>query len=277
LRTIPNQPAADHYSTGYTVSVPNNGQLSKVIVTSPKGKQISLVPSAGIDFLAIPKNNIPSSTNFIRIRGEFADAGNSANPADFESGLVYDSDRPSNDEIASFAANSVWKFDYYLIGNTSGTPNATQYYRTLGRALTSPEMKLRGLAVLNNDVIADINARTTASGTVPLSNADEFIKLAWTVPFGSIAPTSLTAFGQGPVTSTKTTRIRFIDGISVNSSVRTGNIPCQPQSSNDNHCTVIGAKTVFAKGSYFNGVQLLGTDAPGRNFAHFYATYKILP
>lgn len=273
LRTFLNQPAADHYSTGYAVSVPNNGQFSKVIVTSPSSRTITLVPSAGSGNLVIPINNVPTGTNFVRLRGEFADQNNTANPAAFETSLPYDPNRASNEEIAAIPANGVWRFDYYLVANTSTTPDATQHYRTQARALTIPEMKFRALSTLTNDLIADIKAKSATSQVVPLGNANSVFTLSWAVPTDGIAPTSLRLFGQGP--SVGGTRIRFDDGIGVSSTARSGAIPCQSQSSVDNHCTSSGSGTVFANGSFASGFDLRGTDGPGRTFSHFYATYKI--
>ncbi|MBK4737728.1 Ig-like domain-containing protein [Noviherbaspirillum pedocola] len=279
LRSFINQPSADHYSTGYVLTVPNDGRFSRVVVTSPKGKTIPLVPSAGSGNLVIPVNGTPSGTNFVRVRGEFADASNSANPATYETTLAYDPDRPSNEEIATFAANSVWRFDYYLAGNSTSTPDATQSYRTQARALTIPEMKLRGMATLTDDLLNGIKTESASILRVPLDNSDSVVTFSWTVPAGAVLPTSLRLFGQGPATTTSsgTTRVRFDDGITVNSTARTGNVPCQVQSSGDNHCAQINGATVFANGSFANGFDLRGSDGPGRTFSHFYATYKILP
>lgn len=275
LRTFINQPAADHYDTGYVFNVANNGQFSRVVVTSPKGKTIPLVSNAGNSYLVIPINGAPSSTNFLRVRSEFADAANSANPATYETNLPNDPDRPSNEEIASFAANSVWRFDYYLASNSSSTPDATQYYRTQARALTIPEMKYRGLATLNDDMLNGIKTASAGTNVVPLGNTDSVIPFSWTVPNGAVMPTFVRLFGQGPATSTP--RIRFDDGITVNSTARVANVSCQQQSSGDNHCAQVNGATVFANGSFANGFDLRGTDDPGRTFSHFYATYKILP
>lgn len=273
LRTFINQPAADHYSTGYALGVPNNGQFRQVIVTSPSGRTVTLVPSAGSASLVIPINNAPSGTSFVRLRGEFADLANTANPAPFETSLVYDPIRMSNEEIAAIAVNGVWRFDYYLATNSSSTPNATQYYRTQARALTIPEMKFRGLSTLTSELIADIKTKSSSSLVVPLGNADSVFTLSWTVPTNAIPPTSLRIFGQGPLVGGA--RIRFDDGISVNSTTRTAGIPCQLQSSSDNHCVSLGGVTVFANGSFTNNFDLRGTDGPGRTFSHIYATYKI--
>lgn len=273
LRTFLNQPAADHYSTGYTVTVPNSGQFSKVVVTSPTGRTIPLVPSAGSANLVIPINNVPSGTNYIRLRGEFADVGNTANPAVYETGLVYDSNRPSNNDIADIPANSVWRFDYYLAGNSSGTANATQYYRTQARALTIPEMKFRGLSALTAEVLAEIASQSATSLAVPLGTGDSSADLSWTVPTDAIPPTLIRIFGRGPLVGG--TRIRFDDSIAVNSAARSGVIPCQLQSSTDNHCVSVNGGTVFANGSAADGFDLRGTDGPGRFFSHFYATYRL--
>jgi hypothetical protein len=273
LRTFINQPAADHYSTGYVMTVPNNGQFAKVMVTSPSGRTVTLVPSAGSGNLVIPINNVPSGTNFVRLRGEFADLANATNPAGFETNLVYDPNRLSNEDIAAIAANGVWRFDYYLVSNSSATPNATQYYRTQARALTIPEMKFRGLSTLTSDLIAGIKAESAVSDVVPLGTEDSVVTFSWTVPANAIPPTSLRLFGRGPLTGS--TRVAFDDGISVNSTARSGNIPCVLQSGSDNHCAFVNNGYVYANGSFATGFDLRGTDGPGRTFSHFYASYKL--
>ncbi|MEN3366414.1 MAG: hypothetical protein V7606_3688 [Burkholderiales bacterium] len=274
LRSYPNQPAATYYSTGYALSVPNNGVIEKVVVTTPKQKVITLVKSAGSANLTIQKDSAPTGTSFIRVRGEYADTAMTADPAVIETTQVFDPERPSNDDIAKFAANSVWKFEYYLTADPTAVA-ATQYYRTLARALTIPELRVKGLATLNADVITDIQSMTNTNGVLPLSNEDESIQVEWTVPTGAIAPTSLRGFGSGPLVNS--TRVRFDDGVSFAASARSAVAPCQPQSSSDNHCQVVGGKTVFANGSFLNGVDLRGFDGPGRQFSHFYATNRPLP
>lgn len=272
LRTFVNQPAASYYSTGYLPAVVNNGLFSKVVVTSPKGGVLTLLPTSGSTYLNLQKNGVASTTSFLRVRGVYVDSANSGNPADADTSLVFTPVRATDAEIAEYAAQGNWKFDYYLTGNVSATPNATQYYKTRARAMTINELKTQGLATLSKENVTSLQTGSAAIGTFPLNFTGPVI-LDWSVPAGALEPTSIKVFGFGPLLNG--VRKSFDDSASVGSTKRTGSIVCSPQSQNDTHCTTANGVTSFASGSIANGFHLHARDLAGREFANFYATYKV--
>lgn len=278
LRTFINQPASDYYSTGYDLRVPNNGMFSKVVVTTPKGGKPVLLPTSGMSFLTLAKNGTPTGTSFLRIRGEYADTANTGDPALADTTMFFSSQRATNEEIAGYSAQSTWKFEYYLTGNSSSTPDAIQYYKTRARALTIPELRTQGLSDLTQDVITDLKAGSTSGFyAVDFTGPAE---IDWTVPAGALAPNSIKIFGRGPVPAGSpagTKGTSFDDSAAVASTARTGKIFCTKQSQSDTHCSTVDNVVSFAAGSIFTGLHLFAREASGREYAHFYATYSLAP
>ena len=292
LRTFINQPAADYYSTGYTLSVNNTidpvtgkSIFAKVLVTTPKGGVLTLKPSAGSSYLPLVKINSTTGvetvtgTNFLRLRSTYVDPASSAkNPADADTTLFFAPTALSEAEIAAIPAQATWKFDYFLAGNTSTTPNETQYYKTRSRAMTVGELQTQPLANIPAADVASAktDTKTNANGAMYLSlPATGPETLNWEVPTGALAPTSIQIFGGVPIAATSTTpatTASFNDNAPVASSARTGNIACSKASAGDQHCDSAGN---FATGSFINGAHLWANDAAGREFAHFYAIYTV--
>ncbi len=139
LRTFINEPAANYYSTGYNLNVNNtvdakrNSIFDRVEVTTPSGNVLTLKPSAGSSYLPLVKGNTLTNTNYVRIRSVYTDAANSGkNPADADAnGLFFAATPLADADITVLPAQSTWKFDYFLAGNTGTTADATQYYKTL--------------------------------------------------------------------------------------------------------------------------------------------------
>lgn len=278
LREFVNQPAADYYSTGYNLSINNtvdsSGQpiFNRVEVTSPHGAVFTLKPTTGNSSLSlVGVDAVLTGTSFVRFRSVYADAGRTGDPANSsETSLYFVSPPASEAAITAFAAQSSWKFDYFLAGNTTTTPDATQYYKTRARALTISELKTHGLANLADTDIADwkANTKTGSNGSKYLPTpASGSITLNWTVPVGALPPTSIKVWG-GVTTLAGT---NFDDSASVASSSRTGSIKCTKQTASDAHCTAGGN---YVPG-WFNAAHLWATDPSGRQFAHMYTTYLI--
>jgi hypothetical protein len=270
LRSFIMQPAADYFSTGYSFNVPNNGQFNKVVITTPKGAELTLVSTSGSSALVIQKAGAATGTSVLRLRGEFVNQATSGNPATYEANQFFAQTQPTNAEIATYPENSVWKYDYYLTGNTGTTPDAVQYFRTVNRALTIPELKLRALAQVDATELSEIKA-AVVNGAVALTTADQYIQFKYTVPTGGLVPNMVRAFGRSP------TSIRFDDGINTAPSTREAIIPCQPASGSDNHCAQVNGQVVFANNSTVNGLDIRAQDERRRNYSHFYATYSPLP
>ncbi len=272
LRSFINQPAATYYSTGYNLNVNNildsSGKsiFAKVVVTTPKGGSVTLQPSAGSAFLPLVKNGAVTGTNILRIRSVYADAANAAKDPALADTSNFFAATPSTDaEIAGFAAQSTWKFDYYLAGNATTTPDATQYYKTRARAMTISELQAQPLATLTDTDIAYVKANTvtTASGAKYLPTpASGPVTLDWTVPAGALAPTSIQVYGNAG---------SFNDKTAVASAARTGDIACSAASASDTHCSTGN----YATGGRLVGAHLWAEDATGRDFASFYAFYTV--
>jgi len=282
LRTFINQPAATYYSTGYLPNVNNsvdaNGNpiFAKVVVTTPKGGVLTLKPTAGSSYLPLVKNpgatEVVTGTNFLRIRSVYVDAANSAkDPADADTSLFFASTPLTDAEIAALPAQANWKFDYYLAGNTTTTPDATQYYKTRARAMTIAELQTQPLATLTDADIATAQANTktnaTTGGKYVPTPANGPVTLDWVVPAGALAPTSIEVWGGATVSGTK---ISFNDQASVASTARTGDIGCSAATSKDTHCSA---------GNYVPGglsdAHLWASDSFGREFTNHYAFYTI--
>jgi hypothetical protein len=279
LRTFLNETDASYYSTGYNLSVNNtvdakgNPLFAKVVVTSPAGNTYTLQPTVGYGYLVLMNGATPSASDFVRVESAYAAAANSGkNPANSTDSGNYFAANPLTDaQIADLADQSVWQFDYYLAGNTTTTPDATQYYRTLKRALTIAELETQPLAAITAADIASItaNTKTNANGGLYLPTpASGPYTMDWQVPTGALAPTNITVWGGHVVAGAV---IGFNDGAAVASTARTGSISCKPASAADTHCDSSGN---YVPGG-FSGEHLWATDAVGREFASFYAFYTI--
>lgn len=281
LRTFINQPAATYYSTGYNLNVSNTFNsagipiFNKVVVTTPKNAVLTLKPSAGYSYLQLMYSTGGlSNTNFVRVRSVYTDPANSGkNPANADTALLFFASPAATDaEIALYADQSSWKFEYYLAGNNMTTPDATQYYRTRARALTIAELQYRPLASLTDADIASMKANTKTNSTGGLylpTPASGPVTLDWVVPTDHLdmAPTNIMLWGGATVSGTY---INFNDSTSVASTSRTGNISCSLQSASDNHCSA---------GNYvpggFSNFHLQANDSLGRVFSSHYEIYTV--
>lgn len=301
LRTFVNQPAATYYSTGYSLSVNNtldtSGQpiFAKVVVTPPKGNAVTLVPAAGSSTLLLQKSSVSatgvitnstSATSFLRIRNVYADANNPGDPAKADTAIFAVATPMSDADIALIAAQSSWKFEYYLASSPT-TVDATQYFKTRARAMTIAELQTQPLATLTADAtaFATTNTKSIANcGNCIATPPTGAISLAWVVPTLALAPTSIQAYGASPVTVATSTvtngktvtgtaiiRLAWSDNATVLSSARTGDITCSPATKSDAHCN---AGNFVAGG--VNGFHLWASDPAGREFASFFATYSVV-
>ncbi|MCX7670027.1 MAG: hypothetical protein N2439_08140, partial [Anaerolineae bacterium] len=156
------QEAYGYYSVGFTPNIANLQTpegfpvFQKVVVTSPRGNTMTLLPSAGSSFLVFYKNGAPTSTSFMRMRSEFVEGAPAAHPSVRDStALMYVSADWTDAEIAGIPAQGTWKFEYYLASNPDVIA-ATQHYKTRARPLTIAELRAQGLAALKPAIIADI-------------------------------------------------------------------------------------------------------------------------
>jgi hypothetical protein len=290
------QGAADYFSTGYVIDVPNsqsggNPLFDRVVVTTPNNSQLVLRPLGGVSFLGISRGDNPltavdegvlTSTNFIRLRAEFvAGTGPAATPREVEtSTLVFATPERTEEQLASTPSQGTWRYDYYLAGNTTMTPDTTQYFKHRARALTIGELRTQGLAELSTALVNDIRAGANAAN-VPRAGqltfeADDRGEVftdgggdGWTVTASQLPPTSITFFGRSP------TGVAFTDSVSMLSTARQATVSCSVQGGGDDHCFNGGPG--FAAGSSLSGLHLFARDAGGREYANFYALYSLAP
>lgn len=279
LRTFVNQPASNYYSTGYVPAVnnaldgSNNPIFSKVLVTTPKGSVLTLKPKTGYGMLQLVKaagtgQETVTGTSFVRLRSVYVSADKaSQNPATADTQLFFATPPSTDADIAGFANQAVWKFDYYLAGNIGTTPNVSQSYRTRARALSIGELKQQPFATLTQEVVTDLVALTAVNGYFAAPAAGPTPD--WAVGAGALAPTSLSVWGFR-------SGVGFNDSLTVGSTARTATIPCVRKSAVDAHCTgAVNVASNYATGSQLNGLHLWARDVAGREYAHFYATYAI--
>lgn len=272
------QSAWDYLSTGYNVYVDNLTSggapvFDRVVVTTPRNTTLVLKPTAGSSYLVLQTAAGLTRTSFVRLRGEYLDASKAADdPAtkDNANNQNFFADRTTftNDLIRQIPMQAVWKYEYFLAGNTGTTPDATQHYKTRARALTIPELQTRSLATLTAANIAALQSSANPSGAaaqgqIPVGGQTSFA-LAYDVPAGALPPTSMQLWGRyGPG------NIGFNDSVAVASTASSGSIACSNQTSSDVHC-VAGA---YESSSTLQGMHLWAKDPTGREYTSFYATY----
>ena len=97
------------------------------------------------------------------------------------------------------------------------------------------------------------------------------------MPAGALPPTSITFFGTlWDKTTTPWTRVQgFNDSTSFSSTLRASPLlPCTAPVG-DLHRSATPVAGSYAAGAYVNGLHLWARDATGREFASFYAMYKL--
>jgi hypothetical protein len=282
LRTFIAQPAADYYSTGYTLNVNATADVTnigKVVVTSPKGNTLLLKPSAGSAYFPLVKVNgateTVTGTNFLRLERAYVDTANSGDPALADTSNFFSTTRYTNADIIAIPAQAKWKFEYFLKTNTTTTPDETQYFTTVARAMTIPELQTQSLAKFADADVADAKSQlvTVGSNTWLPVPATGPVDPAWDVPTGALAPTNVQVYGN--YVTSPTTRASFNDKTGVRSIDRSAKVFCSSAGTGDTHCDSTGN---FTASDHLTGIHLWASDAAGREFAHFYAfTTVVIP
>lgn len=261
LRDFPNLTGKNFYSTGYNLFVNAKHPYAKVVVTSPKGAQITLVKVTGLDYFVIAKNGAATTSSVLRLAGTYL-SGTGAPRADFAS-LVWAGDADISDtDIAAFPLQGNWSFDFYTNVSDS-TPAVTGVKRrTLQRAPMLAELKAAAWPRLTDAARTQIKSESATLGyikldgtgpiTIAAGNKDD--QPAWEVPAGAWSPIKLTAYGR-TANSTQT----FNDSATVKSSARLGTIYCSSTGTTDTHC---GTQPGFYAANVGLGmVQFSGRDS----------------
>jgi hypothetical protein len=266
-RELVNSPQFSYYSTGYNIRVDNrtdssgNPIFSKVLVTTPLGTTLTLLPAAGQSLLAIaPNNTTPSGTSVLRLAAGYRDTAMTADhPSLKEPTLVYASPLRTDDEISTLQDRSLWTFEFFHADSSQA--NVVQSNRTLARPYTVSEIRLRPFAQITASARADLIAESvpgyaifTSPDTAQLGEA---ANPAWTVPTGALAPTSVSVLGRAPFGSTTAgvSGNRFDDFASISSTARFATVFCSPQTVNDLHCAGNGQ---YAVNTTINMIELWG-------------------
>ena len=295
IRTFVNDAPSTYYSTGFNLSMPLMTGVAYVKITTPKDTTVTMIP--GSDGMVFPKLNadrvavksdgtvattigtmVPSGTSFIRIRSEYADTTSTAlHPAARESGLAFTPTDATDAEISSYGNQSLWVFKYY---DSSNTLLATQNYKTRARSNTIAEMRTRAWAKLDAGSLQYLTDNFIAS-TATLPSNNSYTKLptsglaapTWEVPSGALPPTEVRLFGKAPPNSNGTgTKVAFNDGQSVGSTKRTVTVSCA-NGSGEYHC--VTGNTGYTANAIMTGLHLWARDPSGREYANFYAAYKL--
>jgi hypothetical protein len=279
LREFVNDPSSAYYSTGYVPSVANTLSgttpiFDKVVVNTPSGGKVTLKPKSGFGNLQLVKvvggSPVTTGTSFVRIAASYVSSAKAGlDPAAADTANFFASPTYTEGNVEAIPNQAVWKFDYYLVGNTTTVPDATQNYRTRTRALSIRELKQVALADLAAEAKTYLATNSAATGNIPAPT--EGPTSDWTVGAGALAPFSIAVWGN------TSGGAGFNDSLRVGSTVRSATIPCVKKSGSDAHCTgtVVNAPSTYAAGTTLNGIHLLAGDHAGREFAHFFATYTI--
>ncbi|MEX8495727.1 hypothetical protein, partial [Sphaerotilus sp.] len=189
-------------------------------------------------------------------------------PSARDTGLFFVETDLSDGDLANLSANTVWKFDYYLASNP-GALATTQYFKTRARPMTMAELRQRGLARLDAADLTRITASADpTTGRVPLPGSGG-VTMNWTAQDATLAPTNLKLWGR------TSGGVPFNDQETVTSTARTGSVHCSRQTNADAHCDTTKTPPDFAGGTTADGVHLWTHDVSGREFARFYAMYKL--
>jgi len=156
----PNMSKYSYVAVGYNLWFNSKHNVSRVVVTSPKGEKFALKPimGGGYDFMGLAKMNDPRETTTTTVSmvnlaarylnsstkstGKYCGKESSNHPRDIEP-LSYWScksilpDEWSDDRIAALPDQGVWQFDLY---DANGKRYATEYRRTTSRPPTIAEV-----------------------------------------------------------------------------------------------------------------------------------------
>ena len=272
------QSAFNYHSTGYNLNIEDikkedgtTSKFNRVVVSTPSGAIFTLKPKTGFSYLTLMLPNASQSgTTFIRLRSVYANGNTTPPISTKDSNLFFTTKLFEDVDIANIPAHSVWIFKYYFTAESSEIP-VVQTYKTRSRALTIEELKHQGLAKLSDAVIATIQSQALPNNTgnnigmslIPTTGPIGGID--FTVPQGALPVTSIKIFGKYNSAS-------FEDSVNFGSTARTGTVKCAAVSP-DVHCSDMSG--TYKAGNFANGLYLYSRDASGREYANFYAMYKL--
>lgn len=242
------------HSVGYAISIDNvrdgNGDpvLSKVVATTASlpGKELVLVPKAGLNSLVLTPDGTPGSalnSAVWRMSARYLDPAQPGSPSDFDSANLFATPPYTDEELGKIADQSVWKLEFFRADGA--TPNIVQYVRTFSRVPTIAEAVQTPMVELAPALRAEVLAESLGSprgivfGAVDPTGAEannvDFSADGnldgWVVPSGALAPTAFSVFGRAPGGGA-----RFSETVTVRNTTRKAIVYCQPVDPSDAHC-----------------------------------------
>ncbi len=311
------QPNSTYLSVGYGFDLPcisganNSASWKKVVVTTPDGSgRITLMPNVtgttcNYSYFTIASKGTvpaPSGTGFIRIRSEFEGGSNapSGHPRDsvLDVGPAFVENDFTDAQIEQIPQFGRWKYEYFLDANSvsTNTPNVTQYFRTVTRAMTiagfKQSVKLPNLeSAYQADLISSATPNCSATGCYVVPNNPFPVK--WTVNAAAQAlpdpPATYRVRIYGKY-GNAANRLGYEDTSDVRSSVRTTSIACGNGDSTQQQCETKNAALIFATPSTgvvgarnydryttVGNIDLVSRLPDNSDASHFYTLGKLVP
>lgn len=298
-RNFPMQQDSSYNSVGYAFDVPCTGSTKswkKVNITAPNGGKLTLVPSVtsgtcNYSYFVIASDTTTdaagdpsarSGSGFIRIRSEYEDASKVANadhPRTRDSSLVFLHSDFTEAQIEAIPQFGVWKYEYFVSDFT--TPTATQYFKTISRAMTIAGFRNTvKLPTLETSYLANLVSRITCVGLncgfTP--SAGPFVinwmanEAAKTMPDPPATYRTRIYGKYGPSGA----RVGFEDSADVRSSARSASISCgNGDGGTSPQCVggVTGAD--YSSTTSIGNIDVVSRMPDGSDASHFQALYKL--
>jgi hypothetical protein len=268
-RDMINSPAFSYSATGYNVTIENRLDelfvpvLAKVVVTPPFGAPQTYEPRPGFSYLVVTRSgSVPANPNgsAIYLAGRFDNAATPGTPADKEANMNFISPAFSDADLRALKDQSVWKLEFYSIGDTE--PSTTQTARTIARALTLDEIKQLAFAEISPALREELRAETAGNqdnvllfgasspeqpNLIDFSAAGD--AAGWIVPTGAPAPTLFTAYGRF-------SGVRWEDSVTVRNTATKTILTCSPYTATDAHCSGPSGARVYNQNASLNTFDL---------------------
>jgi hypothetical protein len=301
-------PTYSYDSVGYVFDLPCTDRTKnwvKVRITTPpfdeSGEQgeITMKPNlngsvCNYSYFTVAKDGVtPSGTGFLRIQSKFTSTAPVAHPRlSLDGSFLMFTDVDFTDaELEKIPQFGTWKFEYFYSGNTSETPNATQYYKTTARAKTLDGFKksvpLPTLTALPSVQFQAQDQRTLVQHSsigyfVPEGSKFDF---AWTVASDTnpllkgTEPATYRAriygaYGEKTViTNGRGTRAGYEDSTQFRSSARSASIYCGERASDAPQCLNGDFKNTSFE-TTITDIDLVSRTSDGWDASHFYTFRK---
>jgi len=292
----------DYYSVGYSPYVarrtyPAAGGgtkfISRVMVTTPTGREILLCNDANYSFLVMAKPAITptcatandrTGTSFIRLRSEYANKVTTGinHPRLKDTGVAFVATDWTDDEIEAVKTYAAWKYEFTF----SDSSTATQWHRPPRRVHSLREFKKVPLPSVTPAMLTgmrtDVAATIAATGSSLIPIPADGVQVSWVKAYSSVN-------GMAPEEAVPMTAIRifakynnnsvissFEDRMIVRSNNTQATIRCP--STSEIQCDSVIAnkyKASSTQRSGYSGLDLWSRGPDGVEYVNFYATYMI--